>query len=278
MTRRFPVRTNRRTSRFRHACRLVWPENCPLSGPDRHRHGRVGGRLAIVLAAVLLAACGRGIGTEYEFEQDNHLALDGSATVYVNASLPALVALAGLDVPVDPLARLDRTRIRRQFESPVARVQNVRGWRRHGRRFVSVRLDVPDIRALAEAPPFAGSTYSLRREGESYVYSQTLGPTAGRQLSDVGWSGEELVGIRLHLPSRIEYHNAGSDNLRRGNILVWEQAFAERHEGVPLTMDVRVASQSILHSTLWLFGLSAALALTVLGGVVWWMVRRRDED
>ncbi|MFB3855576.1 MAG: hypothetical protein ACE148_17390 [Vicinamibacterales bacterium] len=229
------------------------------------------------LASLALAACGRGPGKEYEYEEDIHLSLDGSAVVYVNASLPSLVALAGLDLPVDPSARFDRQRIRRAFESPAVHVGNVTGWRRHRRRFASIRLEVPDIRKLSLAPPFARSKFEFQRDGDIYVYRQALGPSAARQLSDVGWTGEEMVAVRLHVPSRIEYHNAGAGNLKRGNILVWEQTLEDRHSGVPLLMEARMQSKSILYTTLWLFGASIAVALSVLAGIIFWVVRRKPR-
>ena len=52
----------------------------------------------------------------------------------------------------------------------------------------------------------------------------------------------------------IDYHNAGADNQKRGNILVWEQPLTDRLRGEPLVLDARMRTQSILSSTLWLFG------------------------
>ena len=54
------------------------------------------------------AACdGRSgpLGPEYEYEEDLTLSLDGSATLIVNASMPALVALRGLPLNPDPTDR-----------------------------------------------------------------------------------------------------------------------------------------------------------------------------
>ena len=45
--------------------------------------------------------------------------------------------------------------------------------------------------------------------------------------------------VCLHLPSKITYHNAGAANLRRGNILVWEQSLGDRLRGEPLVLDAR---------------------------------------
>ena len=93
-------------------------------------------------------------------------------------------------------------------------------------------------------------------------------------MPDVGWKGTELVAFRIHLPSRIRYHNAGADNLKRGNILVWEQAFADRQAGTPLEIEARVEQTSILYSTLMLFLVSGALAMSMLALIIWWVVRK----
>ena len=65
--------------------------------------------LLAVSALLLLSACSvNPLSRKYEYEEEISR-LDGSATVYVNASVPALVALRGVDLPLDPSARLDRT-------------------------------------------------------------------------------------------------------------------------------------------------------------------------
>jgi hypothetical protein len=244
-----------------------------LSG-TRHR---VRSLLLLAFAAFALAAvsaCGGGLVKQYEYEEDVYLSLDGSATIYVNASIPALVNLRGLDLKTGPTALLDRTKLHDLFSSPAARVVRMSSWRRFGRRFVQVRLAVDDITTLASAPPFAWSTYRIDRRDGLLIYRQTLGASAGTPVSDVSWKGSELVAFRLHLPSRVRYHNAGAENLKRGNILVWEQAFADREAGKPLEIEARVEQTSILYSTLMLFLVSGALAVTVLALILWWVVRK----
>lgn len=235
--------------------------------------------LAILLflasLASLTAGCGvAGFFRQYEYEEDTYLSLDGSATVYVNASVAALDALRGTSFDTSPTARVDREAVREYFSTPVTHVVRVSTSRRNGRRFVHVRLEVPDIRRLGEAKPFAWSTYRFNRDGNLYLYRQQLGASAGRDVGDVGWTGHELVAFRLHIPSKIAYHNTLPGNLKRGNILVWEQPLADRLRGVPLLLDARMETQSILYRTLWLFGLTF---LTVALGfviVIWWVFRR----
>src|SRR6478752_850056 len=81
---------------------------------------------ALVLIAVLASiACGNVIARKYEYEEEIFLGLDGSATVYVNASVPALVALRGVNLSVDSRARLDRQTVKDFYESPVTHVASV---------------------------------------------------------------------------------------------------------------------------------------------------------
>ncbi len=237
---------------------------------------------AACLGAVFLsAACQSGGGTgggglvrQYEYEEEIYLSLDGSASVHVNASVPALVNLRGLDLDTRPNARLDRAQVRKLYEAPGVDVLRVSTWRRLGRRFVQVRIKVDDIRVLATAAPFAWSSYEMSERDGQVVYRQRLGAAAGRDVGQVGWKGNELTAVRLHLPARIRYHNAGKDNLRRGNILVWEQPFAARQAGTPLEIEARMDRQSILYSTLLLFAMSGGLALAVLALIIWWVMRK----
>jgi hypothetical protein len=232
---------------------------------------------ALAVLAIALASCGcRGAGLfrQYEYEEEIYLSLDGSATVYVNSSIAALDALHGTTFPVSPTARVDREAIRALYTSPTTHVTWVRESRRSGRRFVHVRLDADDITRLSTDAPFAWSHYAFRREGDEYVYRQSIGaPATGRDVGRVGWTGRELVAFRLHLPSKIDFHNSGTD-IRRGNILVWEQPLAARLRGAPLTLEARMQTESILYRTLWLFGTTFIVVVLAFVAVIWWVLRR----
>ena len=238
---------------------------------------RLAGLVLIVTLVALLPACSI-IPRQYEYEEEIYLALDGSATVYVNASVASLVALRGLPLDVNPRARVNRGDVREVYESAVAHVTRVSTSRRAGRRFVHVRLDVPDVRKLDAAAPFAWSSYSLERRGGQYVFRQTVGPPAGRDIGDVGWKGSEQVAFRMHLPSKIIYHDAPSKEVERGNILTWEQSLADRLAARPLTLEVRLDTQSILHRTLWLFASMIALVAVMFAAIVWWIVRKGRQE
>src|SRR6266545_2440382 len=195
----------------------------------------------VIVAAAAAAACKGGLlGSQYEYEEDLYLSLDGTATLIVNASIPSLVALRGLDIDMLPGARIDRDRIRALYQSPVTNVTHVSPpWRRAGRRFVQVRMDVTDVRRLHEAPPFSWSRYTLTVAERKAVFEQRVGPSALRPgtLQQVGWNGSEIVAFRLHLPSRILWHNSRDldtnepEQTARGNILAWEQHLADRLDG-----------------------------------------------
>jgi hypothetical protein len=230
---------------------------------------------ALLLAAAVSVSCRSVLSVKYEYDEDVYLALDGSATVYVNASVPALVALRDAPLEVDPRARLDRNDVRAFFASPVTEVASVTTSRRQGRRYVHVRLDIEDIRRLGEAPPFSWSRYSLSDEGEVAVFRQQVGASARRDVGDVGWTGQELVAFRLHLPSRVPSHNAPSGAIERGNIIRWEQSLAERLEGRPVDIEVHMEPESILFQTLTLFAATSVAAVAAMGLAVWWVMRRK---
>ncbi len=231
--------------------------------------------LCVLCVLFVSSACGRGGGLfrQYEYEEEAYLSLDGSATVYVNSSLAALNALRGTTFDASPAARVDRGAVRAYYSSANAHVLWVRESRRSNRRFVHVRLDVDDIRRLGEVAPFAWSTYQFNRDGSLYLYRQTVGASAGKDVGNVGWNLREIVAFRLHLPSKITYHNTRRE-VGRGNILVWEQSLADRLRSVPLVLDARMEAQSILYRTLWLFGLTFLAVAVAFGLVIWWVVRR----
>lgn len=227
-----------------------------------------------MLVALSVAACRGVLKQEYEYEEALYLDLNGSAALYVNASVPALVALRGVDLDVNPAARIDRRKVRAIFEGPGVQVSRVSLSRRNGRRFVHVRVDAERVSDLQRLAPFAWSTYSLGRRDGLIAFRQAIGASAGKPVGDVGWDGSELVAFRLHLPSRMPYHNAPSREVQRGNILEWEQPLADRLKGTPLAIEVHMETESILYSTLLLFGATVAAAAAAFAIVVWWIARK----
>lgn len=231
---------------------------------------------ALVLIAVLTSiACGNVISRKYEYEEEIFLGLDGSATVYVNASVPALVALRGVKLPLDPRARLDRQVVRELYETPISEVASVTTSRREGRRYVHLRLRVDDVRRLGEVSPFAWSEYRYLEGDGQFEFRQTIRNGAGLDVGNVGWDGNELFAVRLHLPSEILFHNSPTRKTERGNIVVWEQPLAERQKGVPLEVQVTMQNQSILFRTLALFGAMGVLVVLTFIAAIWYVKSRK---
>jgi len=227
----------------------------------------------VVALAVLVSACGRVFEKKYEYEEELYLDLDGSVTAYVNASVPALVALRGADLDVNPRARLDRERVRTLFAAPGVEVSRVSLSRREGRRFVHVRVDAARLEDLRRSAPFAWSSYQLTRRDEVVEFHQVVGGPAVRSVGSVGWTGAELVAFRMHLPSRIPFHNS-KEPIQRGNILRWEQPLSERLKGVPVDMEAHMEPESILRHTLLLFGGTIVAAAATFALVIWWIARK----
>lgn len=227
----------------------------------------------LVLAAVVgSAGCGALFKKDYEYEEELYLAIDGTATVNVYASIESLVAFHGAPLDPSPDARPDRAAVRQMYSAAGVEVSTPTFFRRDGRRFVHVALDVADVRTLGTLEPFSWSSYAFDRQGDAFVYRQIVGRPSGSGRSR-SWTGDEVVAIRLHLPSKVLFEN-GSSNVQRGNIVVWEQSLRDRLNGVPLEVRVEMAPESILYTTLLLFAGTIGAAALVFALVIWWVIRR----
>jgi hypothetical protein len=76
----------------------------------------------------------------------------------------------------------------------------------------------------------------------------------------------------MHLPSEIVFHN--TTGVERGNILEWRQPLADRLRGVPLDIEAHLETDTILYSTLRLFGVTVVAAALTFVLVIWWVARR----
>ena len=253
--------------------------------------------VVLALALAMTACSGRGgspLGTQYEYEEDLTLRMDGSATLTVNTSVAALNLLRGFDLPTDVRSRADQLKdqVRAIYESDQTRVTRVSSWTRQGRRFVGVNLRIDNIRTLPGVAPFSWANYDLHEQGEEVIFRQRMSkPVSKRSPQDVGLTGNAIVAFRLHLPARIRFQNSrwiDRDESRpaaRGNIITWEQRLEDRWKGQPIAyaedktpdvMEARMDKESILYRTLWLFGLAFAAALLVLAGLIWFTMRRGE--
>ncbi|MFI5177603.1 MAG: hypothetical protein ACHQO8_03520 [Vicinamibacterales bacterium] len=239
------------------------------------------GAIAAGLVMVLTSACGNPLGPQYEYEEQLYLEVNGAATAIVDTSIPALVALRGAKLDPSPNARTDQAEVRRVFEASGCRDARVgQPWRRDGRRFVQVRIETGDVRTLSQCGMLGWSTYTFERDETGVHVEQKIGAPAAGDPGHVNWDGSELVGFKLHLPSKIVYHNVRrlKDNtvgeIERGNILTWEQTLADRRAGKTIDIDVRMEPRSILYRAIWLFGGSLAAAIVVLATIIWLVMLR----
>src|SRR5258706_180933 len=76
-----------------------------LSYIIRRMRGRAGMLAVGVLALVAGGACGNPLGPQYEYEEQVYLKVNGGASITINASIPALVALRGAALDPSPSAR-----------------------------------------------------------------------------------------------------------------------------------------------------------------------------
>lgn len=227
----------------------------------------------------------RLLGREYEYEEDITLAVDGSATININASLASLVVLRGLPLDLNARVRFAPEKVRAAFEAVGCTVTRVSSspWIREGRRFVQVRMDLAKITDASKCGVLAWSTYSFGEVDGLLAYRQTVGMPAAGDDKGVNWKGKELVGFKLHLPSKIHSHNVRDidthETLKpeRGNILTWEQYLKDRRLGTPLVMEMTMERDSILYRTLWLFAGALVTALLVMGGLIAWTMGRRKK-
>jgi hypothetical protein len=245
--------------------------------PHRLLTGCVLCGLCVLLVSAAACSSAISIFRQYEYEEEIYLSLDGTATVYVNTSLAALNALRGTAFDAAPTARVDVPAIRAYFTSPTTHVRRVSQSRRDGRRYIHVRLEADNLRTLGEVAPFAWSKYRLEQEDTLFLYRQTVGASAAAASGGPGWNGRELVAFRLHLPSKIRHQNTHRE-VRRGNILEWEQPLADRLRGVPLEFEANMDAQSILYRTLWLFAATFVAVAVAFVLVIWWVIRRPKPD
>lgn len=244
--------------------------------------------IGTALVVMMTAACGAlGIGSpKYEYEEQIYLDVDGRASIAIDGSIDAIGALRGVVLDGSASSAVTRDDVRRVYESARCRVDSVsRPWTRQNRRYVRVWVSVDDVRRMADCTMLGWSRVTLAPiDDDSMRFEQTVGAPApgapeAAKASGVAWTGSEIVAFRLHLPSRIEFHNVKrldgtNGDVERGNILTWEQTLTDRLAGVPLAMRVDMDSTSILNTTLWIFGGAFAGAVLLLGGIIWMVVRR----
>ena len=224
--------------------------------------------------ALLLAASLRGC-VAYEFEHEFWVRVDGSGTVNVTARPDLWAAMKGLK----GIEGTDgRDAVRALFEASGMRVRRVTLTHRQGRPYLFVSADFPDVNRLAGTPAFPDLALSLRQEGDNLRLDGRWARPAG--LPDPAPDQRDgVMAVRFHLPSKVYSHRNAFAGVERGNIVGWRETVTEGLAGRSLDLGAVIDRRSILMSTVGLFASAIVVAVILLGGALYWVVRagRRRE-
>jgi hypothetical protein len=224
--------------------------------------------------ALLIAIALRGC-IHYEFEHEFWLHVDGSGTVNVTGRPGLWTAFKSLPLDErDPEAM--KKAVRALFETSGLEVRRVTVVRRRGHRYLFVAADFKDVNRISYTPAFPDLRVGLRHE-------------AGLLQLDGSWqrplealAGESdrqgLVAVRFHLPSKVYTHRNAAEGVERGNILAWREDTAAALDGGRLELGADMDERSILFSTVMLFAGAVVLAVLLLAGALWAVVRRGRRD
>jgi|GEM_PF-1761853 len=227
-------------------------------------------------AALLLAAFLSGC-LKYEYEHEFWLRVDGSGAVNVTGRPALWTAFKGLGNPRDPDTTATRDAVRALFERSGLQVKRVTLTRREGRPYLFVSAEFADVNRLNGTPAFPDLRIGLRREQDRLVLEGTW--ARPKDAPDVGARDRDgLMAVRFHLPSKVFGHKNAAEGVERGNILGWRQDVAQGLDGRGLDFGAEMDERSILLSTVVLFASAIVIALLLLGGGLWALVRRGRKD
>ena len=204
----------------------------------------------------------------YEYEHEFWLRVDGSGSVYVTGRPDLWTAFKGLPVAGDEEAL--RRAARELFEASGLRVRRVTVTHRGGRPYLFVSADFPDLNRLPTTPAFPDLRIGLRARDDRLRLEGSWQPPApgGRAAAD------GLLAVRFHLPSKVYSHDNAAEGVERGNIVAWRETVADGLSGHPLPFGVLIDRRSILLSTVVVFGTAIAVALVLVGLLLYGVFRR----
>src|SRR2546422_7104291 len=225
------------------------------------------------LAAALLLAVGLSGCLKYEYEHECWLRVDGSGAVTVPGRPALWTAFKGLGNPRDPESTATREAARPLFGRSGLQVKRVTVTRREGRPYLFVSAEFEEVNRLSGPPAFPDLRIGLRREQDRLLLEGAW--TRPKDAPDVGARDRDgLMAVRFHLPSKVFGHKNAADGVERGNILGWRQEVAQGLDGRGLDFGAEMDERSILLSTVVLFASAIAIALLLLAGALWALVRR----
>lgn len=223
-----------------------------------------------LLTAIALRGC-----IHYEFEHEFWLHVDGSGTVNVTGRPGLWTAFKSLPLDErDPEAM--KKAVRALFETSGLQVRRVTVVRRRGHRYLFVAADFKDVNRISYTPAFPDLRVGLRHEAGLLQldgsWQRPLEALAGES------DGQGLVAVRFHLPSKVYSHRNAAEGVERGNILAWREDTAAALDGGRLELGADMDERSILFSTVMLFAGAVVLAVLLLAGALWAVVRRGRRD
>ena len=160
--------------------------------------------------------------------------------------------------------------MRRLFEDSGLSVDTVTLTHRKGRPYLFVAADFDDVNRLSSMPAFPDLRIGLRPDGENLRLEGTWAPRPA--VAPV--AGDGLMAVRFHLPSQVYEHKNAFEGVERGNIVSWRQDMQAALRGGALDFGAVIDRRSILLSTVLLFAGAILLALGILGGLLYWTMRR----
>jgi hypothetical protein len=225
------------------------------------------------LAAVLLLAAGAGACPTYEYEHEFWLRVDGSGAVNITGRPALWTAFKSLGNPRDPDATATREAVRALFERAGMKVKRVTLTRRGGRPYLFLSAEFDDVNRLGGSAAFPDLRIRLRKQRERLVLEGRW--ERPRDAPDIGGRDRDgLMAVRFHLPSKVYGHANAAEGVERGNILGWRQDVAQGLDGRSLDFGAEMDARSILLSTVILFGSAILLAVLLLAGTLYLVVRR----
>jgi len=233
--------------------------------------------MAARLGLALLLVAGLHSCIRYEYEHELWLDVDGSGRVNVTGRPDLWAVFKGLGVEGDEDTL--RQRARDLFERSGLRVRKVDVTYRGGRAYLFVAATFDDVNKLGGTPAFPDLRIALRGEDGRLrlqgAWQRPDSPAAAAAAARAGDDGN--VAVRFHLPSKVYMHENAADGVERGNIVSWRQdARTALRGGEPRGFGALIDRRSIFYSTVGLFAGAVALALALLGVMVY-IVRRKGQ-
>jgi hypothetical protein len=227
--------------------------------------------MAARLALALLLAAGLPSCIRYEYEHEFWLDVDGSGRVDVTGRPDLWAAFKGL--PVDGGEDALAQRARETFERSGLRVRKVDVTHRGGRAYLFVRAAFDDVNRLAGTPAFPDLRIALRSEDERL---RLQGSWQRPAVVVATAAADGVMAVRFHLPSKIYHHENAAGGVERGNIVGWREDVSAALRGRELAFGVLMDRRSIFYSTVGLFAGAVAVALALLGVMVY-VVRKKGQ-